>query len=162
MQSPSGDDPSRTTSVGLARYSQEYLEAALAVDDKMGLRTGFEINAPTPVMFLVGQSVELALKAFLLHKGVDLGQLRQYGHDLHRSLRKAKELGLFELVQFSAEESLVVRILDDLYRSKRLQYIRTGAATYPAFGPLQRAALKLARAVGQEVGFPANHLPNAL
>ena len=43
-------------------------------------------------MFLVGQSIELALKAYLLFKGVDLRTLRHdYGHGLHRSLRKAKD-----------------------------------------------------------------------
>lgn len=55
------DDPSRTASVGLLRYGAEFMEAALAADEKMGRKEGHEIVAPVPVMFLVGQAIELAL-----------------------------------------------------------------------------------------------------
>jgi hypothetical protein len=37
------DDVSRTTPVGLVRFASEFMEAALVVDDKMGLKTGFEV-----------------------------------------------------------------------------------------------------------------------
>ena len=60
------DDSSRTTPVGLARYSVEFFEAAKCTDEKMGRRDGYEVSAPIPVMFLVGQSIELSLKAYLL------------------------------------------------------------------------------------------------
>jgi HEPN domain-containing protein len=157
------EDPTRTTPIGLARYACEFLEAALAADDKMGNKKGHEIVAPIPVMFLVGQSVELALKAFLLSKGIELRKLRRdYGHELHRSLRKAKEFGLFELVTLSEEELSVIELLDDLYSTKQLQYIVTGSKTFPVFGPLEKAALKLAHAIGNAVGYPPKGLPNAL
>jgi hypothetical protein len=75
------EDPERTTSIGLARYATEFFEAALAADDKLGKKEGYEIVAPIPVMFLVGQAIELALKAYLLAKGVELRKLRRYyGH----------------------------------------------------------------------------------
>lgn len=157
------DDLERTTPVGLARYACEFLEAALAADEKMGNKKGYEIVAPIPVMFLVGQSIELALKAFLLSKGVELRKLRRdYGHELHRSLRKAKELGLFDMVTLSDEELSVIELLDELYSSKQLQYIVTGAKTFPVFGPLEKAALKLAHSIGAAVGYPPRNLPNAL
>lgn len=157
------EDPSRTTSIGLCRYACEFLEAALAADSKMGRRDGFEIVAPIPVLFLVGQSIELALKAFLLSRGVPLRKLRKdYGHNLHRSLRKAKELGLSALVELAADELSTIEVLDGLYSSKQLQYIVTGAKTFPMFGPLQRAALRLVHAVGNNVGFPPRHLPHVL
>lgn len=157
------DDTTRTTSIGLCRYACEFLEAALAADSKMGRRDGFEIVAPVPVLFLVGQSIELALKAFLLSRGVSLRKLRyDYGHNLHRSLRKAKELGLSALVELAADELSTIEVLDALYSSKQLQYIVTGAKTFPMFGPLQRAALRLVHAVGNDVGFPPRHLPHVL
>jgi hypothetical protein len=156
------DDPERTTAVGLLRYATEFLEAALAADDKMGGKKGFEIVAPIPVMFLVGQSVELSLKAFLLFRGVALRKLRQnYGHALHRSLRKAKELGLFDIVSLSGEELVGLELLDHLYSTKQLQYIVTGAKTFPVFGPLESASLKLAHGIGRAVGYPPRNLPHA-
>jgi len=157
------EDVTRTTPLGLARYASEFMEAALAADDKMGKKSGHEIVAPVPVMFLVGQAIELSLKSFLLSRGVSLHKLRRdYGHNLHRSLRKAKELGLGSLVQFTEEEQSVLSLLDNLYSSKQLQYIITGATTFPVFGPLERAALKLIHAVGTEVGWRTNKLPTLL
>ena len=138
------------------------MEAALAADEKMGLGPGYEIVAPIPVLFLVGQAVELALKAFLLSQGVSLSTLRKdYGHELHRALRKAKELGFKPLLQLTEEEKNVLALLDELYSSKQLQYIVTGAKTFPVFGPLARVALRLVHAAGEEVGYPIRNLPNA-
>jgi len=99
------EDPERTTPLGLARYANEFFEAALAADDILGKKEGHEIIAPIPVMFLVGQAMELALKAYLLAKGVELRKLRyEYGHNLHRCLRKAKELGLANVVSLSEDK----------------------------------------------------------
>ena|SRR5437667_697572 len=149
------EDPERTTPVGLARYAAEFFEVALAADDKLGKREGYEIIAPIPVMFLVGQSIELALKAYLVFKGVELRTLRRdYGHELHRSLRKAKELGLFDVVALSEEEEKVIELLDSLYSTKQLQYIVTGAKTFPVFGPLQSVTRKLVSGIGPAVGYP--------
>jgi hypothetical protein len=139
----------------MARYASEFFEAALAADDKMGAKKGYELFAPIPVLFLVGQAIELALKAYLLAKGVELRELRRnYGHELHRSLRKAKELGLADIVALSAEDEDVLEVLDALYSTKQLQYIVTGAKTFPAFGPLQSVAQKLLDGIGPVAGFP--------
>jgi len=147
------EDPERTTPKGMARYACDFFEAALAADDKMGLKNGYEINAPIPVMFLVGQSIELILKSYLLYKGITLRKLRQkYGHDLHRSLRKAKELGLLNIVELSDEDTNIIEILDDLYSTKQLQYIVSGYKTYPVFGPLETVTKKLLDVICREVG----------
>jgi hypothetical protein len=138
------------------------MEAALAADDKMGNKKGYEIVAPIPVLFLVGQAIELALKSYLLANGVELKKLkREYGHELHRSLRKAKELGLVSIVRLAADEESAIELLDKLYSSKQLQYIVTGAKTFPIFGPLERAALKLLHAIGNTVGYEPRDLPVA-
>jgi HEPN domain len=153
------DDPARTTPIGLARYSCEFLEAALITDEKMGRRTGYEVIAPIPVMFLVRQSIELSLKAYLLQRGVSLTKLRtKLGHNLHKLLRKAKELDLKNLVELTEEELNTIEILNVLYTTKQLQYIVTGAKTFPVFGPLQTAAKKLVLAICTEVGFTPKHL----
>ena len=60
------NDPLRTTPLGMIRYAHEFMEAALAVDEKMGSKPGFEIVAPIPALYLLGHSIELSLKAYLL------------------------------------------------------------------------------------------------
>ena len=148
------DNPDRTTPVGLARYAHDFYDAALAADDKLGMKKGYEIIAPIPVMFLVGQALELALKAYLLSRGVPLRKLRsKYGHDLHRALRKAKELGLLEIVDLSDEDESTVKLLNTLYSSKQLQYIVTGSKRFPVFGPLQEVAEKIIPGISEEVGY---------
>lgn len=148
------EDPARTKPIGLARYAADFFDAAIAADDVLGHRTGYEITAPVPVMFLVGQAIELALKAFLLHRGVELRQLRyDYGHELHRALKKAKELGLYKLVPLTTEEEAMVELLNTLYASKQLQYIVSGPKTYPVFGPLEAVARKLVFGIGPVVGY---------
>ena len=157
------EDSARTTPIGMARYAVEFYKAALAADDKLGMEKGYEIIAPVPVMFLVGQSIELILKSFLIHKGVSLRHIRtKYGHGLHKSLRKAKELGLSSIVDLTEEEVGVIKILDELYSSKQLQYIVTGAKTFPILGPVQTATTKLLFSIGKEVGFPPRGIDNAI
>lgn len=151
------EDPKRTTSIGMARYATEFFEAALAADDKLGKKEGYDDIAPIPVMFLVGQAVELALKAYLLKKGVTLRKLRRrYGHELHRSLRKAKELGLADVVHLSSEEEGILGLLDALYSTKELQYIVTGAEQFPIFGPLESVARKIVYSIAPVAGYPTH------
>jgi hypothetical protein len=150
------DDPSRTTPLGMVRYSHEFMEAALAVDEKIGTRPGFEIVAPIPALYLVGHSIELSLKAYLLHQGVPLHELRSkrhFGHSLHICLRKAKEIGLLNHVKFSGQEEGAFEILDNLYSTKQLEYIVTGAKHFPIFGLVELFAVKLFNAVSSIVGF---------
>jgi hypothetical protein len=156
------EDPTRTTPIGLARYAAEFLEAALAADDKMGRKPGFEVVAPVPVMFLVGHSIELSLKSFLLFKGESLRRLRtHYGHDLHSALRKAKEYGLLQEVPLSDDDMNIIEVLDNLYSTKQLQYIVSGATTFPVFGPLESTATKLSEGVSRVVGHNPRRAPNA-
>ena len=151
------EDPKRTTSIGMARYATEFFEAALAADDKLGKKEGYDDIAPIPVMFLVGQAVELALKAYLLKKGVTLRKLRRrYGHELHRSLRKAKELGLADVVHLSSEEEGILGLLDALYSTKELQYIVTGAEQFPIVGPLESVARKIVYSIAPVAGYPTH------
>src|SRR5664279_4178495 len=97
----------RTTSIGLARYAKEFLEAALAVDDSVGMRKEYQIIPPIPVLYLVGHSIELALKAFLVHKGMLVSELRSkaYGHDLLKCWEKSIELGLGDIFTFTSNDT---------------------------------------------------------
>ena len=55
-----------TPPAGLARYARDYYDAAIAVDDEIGRRPGYEIFAPVPAMFLVAHSIELIQSIFII------------------------------------------------------------------------------------------------
>jgi hypothetical protein len=119
-------DEGRTTAIGLARYSREYFDAALAADEVIGRRKGYEIVAPAPVMFLVAHSIELALKSYLRHKGQSLEDLRSVGHNLMACWTACDTIGIAEIVDLDAKELDVLRLIADLHVSTELRYIQTG------------------------------------
>lgn len=145
----------RTTSIGLARYAKEFLEAALAVDDSVGMREEYQRIPPIPVLYLIGHSIELTLKAFLVHKGMVVSELRSknYGHDLMKCWEKSIELGLGDIYTFTSDDTEIIRLLNTLYSKKQLEYIVTGYKEFPVFGPLHKLAVSLVNTIGPSVGF---------
>src|SRR3569832_456501 len=131
------NDTERTTAVGFARYATEFFECALAADDKVGKRPGAEIIAPIPVMYLVGHSIELGLKAYLILHDVPLKELysKQYGHDLKKSLKKAKELKLNTHVKLNFGELRAFMALNELYSTKQKNNKKTGTKQKPKKEP---------------------------
>ena len=157
------DDPERTTPIGLLRYASEYLDAAIIVDDAEGEKPGYEIFAPVVVQYLIGHSIELSLKAFLLARGISLKELRvKYGHQLRELLDLACRHGLDEQVTLSSQERDAVLVLDDLYSSKELEYIVTGAKRFPVHGPLESAAIRILRGVAVAIGYPVTRIKHAV
>mgnify|MGYP006281666269 FL=1 len=147
--------PGSTPPEGLLYYSREFLASALAADDVLGMRPGFEIAAPVPVMYQVGHSIELALKAYLLRHGVSLRDLKRpgkFGHDLEACFRKAKELGLLSFVDFTDVEVGAMRALNALYHSRQLNYFVAGPKQVPAFGSVQSFCEKLIAGVAKGFG----------
>jgi len=138
------DDPKRTTPFGLMLYAQNFHDAALGVADTVGKLPGHEILAPIPALYLIGHSMELSLKAFLLHKGETLLKLRtKSGHNLGKCLNRAKRLGLLEVVTFDEHELAAFSALDDLYSAKELEYIVTGYKAFSIFGYIETMSQKL-------------------
>jgi len=151
----------RTTPIGMIRYAKDFRDASLAADDQLGKKEGFEIIAPIPVMYLIAHSMELSIKAFLLFKGVemkDLKKYKKYGHDIMKCLKKAKELGIENIVEITDLEEGSLEVLNNLYHAKELNYIVSGYKQFPMFGPLQTLSSKLILEVGREVGYPVNRL----
>lgn len=56
-----------------------------------------------PAYFLLGRSIELSLKAFLLHKGMPISELRKkrYGHDLKALLAKSRDQDIEHFVKLA-------------------------------------------------------------
>lgn len=143
-----------TAPIGYARYSNEFFRAALMIDDKMGNEEGYETHAPVPVMYMIGHSIELSLKSYLLHTGTKEDQLRnEYGHDLIKAFDAANNAGLSKLIDYEDIELEVLSFLNKLYQSKQLNYISVGPKQFPVFGPLQSLGEKILTSVSNEVGW---------
>jgi hypothetical protein len=104
------------TPLGFHRYAAEYLRAAL----------GFQGNgsfSPVPY-YLFSRSIELALKAFLLAKGVPKKRLkeRNLGHDLEKILKKTISIGLANVVSISPQHTEELRKANNYYTSKGFEY----------------------------------------
>lgn len=147
------NEEARTTAIGLSRYAYDYLEAALLVDDHIGLKEQYVLVAPIPALYLAGHAIELALKAYLRHHGHTLKQLRNLGHDLHACYRKAKELNIHDIHKPHTAEEGALELLNNLYAAKELEYIRTGMKHFPEFSLVSRFAVTLHNAVANHVGF---------
>jgi hypothetical protein len=143
----------RTTPVGLARYARDYFDAALAADDVLGKREGYEIVAPAPVMFLVAHSIELALKAYLRFTGVSIDDLKKVSHNLIECWQCAVDRGVKKHVILTEEDVDVLKIISDLHASTELRYMQTGYKTFPVFGPLESLAKKLLDSLCPLVGY---------
>jgi hypothetical protein len=146
-----GNNP--TMPAGLARYARDYFEAAIAADDILGMRPGYEIVAPAPVMFLVAHSIELALKAYLLFKGQSLDDLKKLSHKLNDCWEAAKKEDIENHVKLEKDEIEVLNLIHDLHVSTELRYIKTGFKNFPVFGPLQQLTEKLLDAICLVVGY---------
>jgi hypothetical protein len=148
------DNPSETTPFGLARFAHDYYDSARALESRDCKRV-FSLVSPMPSLYLIGRSIELALKAYLLGNGLTLSKLRSknFGHNLIACLKKANELGLESLVSFHPAERGALDLLNTLYASKQLEYIVTGEKFIPTFGLVESFAKKLIRVVAAEVGY---------
>jgi hypothetical protein len=141
---------SGATPVGLLRYAFEYYAAAKATDDAIGDDDGHEIHAPMVVNFLIGQSIELALKSFLLHSGVSMRTLKNnpYRHDLVELFRASMDKNLIDNSNRSNKILNMVELLCGPYKERELQYYKGGVKErFPVHGPLDDAARAILAAV---------------
>ena len=140
----------RTTPIGMLRYADDFFKAARCVDKIMGRERGYEILAPIPVLYLTGHSIELALKAYLLHCKVSLDDLKnRLRHDLIKCLKEAEKLNIEKYIKFEKIEIETLKHLNKLYVSKQLEYIKVGSKEYPIYGHIQSFCEKLLNNLGQ-------------
>ena len=90
-------------------------------------------NVQRSTYYLLGHSIEVALKSFLLAIGASPGTLKKkLGHNLAKAARRviaAKSNSVSPIVQ---EYLGAIDLLNHYYQAKELEYRLTGAKTYPA------------------------------
>jgi hypothetical protein len=96
---------------------------------------------------LVGQSIELSLKAFLLARGVALEILKSgvYGHNLDALLSEAQRRKIHRLVQLQSFHVSAIRLISPVYKDHEFRYIKTGTRKIPRWEFIYHAASELTR-----------------
>jgi hypothetical protein len=140
-----------TAPFGTHRLASEFLEAALTVQpvarsEAADLRQSVSLVG----YYLLGHSVELSLKAFLLGRGVSIKVLRNkpYGHDLVALVREARRRRLGNLVKLSRRDLAVIEVLNECYGSKELEYACTGTRRLPHYSLAVGLANTLLESIG--------------
>jgi len=100
------------------------------------------VNASSPhyltILFLLGQSIELALKSFLRSRGYTEAQLVRIKHNLPKSLRAAVNHGFPKPHPTDVQ---LLELLDATYGAQRkLQYHRASAVNLPLLRPVRALA----------------------
>lgn len=121
------------------------LEAALSfarVADAASANLGVVNSASSDgltILLLLGQSIELALKAFLQPRGYDQEKLRQkIGHNLPKALNAAIEVGF---PHRHPSDKKLLQLLDATYNGRRkLQYRVVSAINVPLLRPVRELA----------------------
>lgn len=132
------------------RYSIEYFAAAVAANEVIGEPIARRHVAPMPVNFLLGQSAELALKAYLREKGTKLKMLRKLGHDLAEIMRVAQREGL-TVKGWNRNLEAQLEMISEPYKARELQYIKTGAKTFLTIEPLLQLVATIVYSVSLHV-----------
>lgn len=130
---------------GFIKHAQEFWDAADLVLNKT---EGVSI----PAYFLLGRSIELSLKAFLLREGIPISKLKanKYGHNLKKLLAEAKSKGLEKHINIAPIESGVIDVLSYDYAAKKLEYRVTNDTYYL---PLLRETSNIARKLAYELEY---------
>ena len=103
---------------------------------------GVEI-APVPVYYNFLHGIELALKAYLVHRKVLTkdADLRSLGHDLDRALRKAIKHDLrTKCPLLTSAHTAAISGLSDMYKTREFNYSKTGPKTIGGIHPVVEAA----------------------
>lgn len=114
----------RLNSMMIWNVAAEYLEAA-----KTLCREKDKLFSPT--YFLLGQSIELALKGLLRGLGASEKDLKDISHNLDKALQVAEKKKLQSLITISDEDRENIALLNVSYKSKDLQYTLSGFKRYP-------------------------------
>jgi hypothetical protein len=120
-------DADRTSAMGLLTDAKEMLAAAKLLHDS----EVWKVQRPT--YYLLGHSIEVALKSFLLANGASPRTLKKkLGHNLTKTARRviaAKSNSVSPIVQ---EYLAAIDLLNHYYQAKELEYRVTGTKTFPA------------------------------
>lgn len=137
-----------TAPFGCLRVAREYFDSATLVQRPAeSYAQALRQKLSFPAYFLVGHAIELALKAFLLGRGmtIDILRSRKYGHNLDALLSEARRRKLGTFVKLSNAELQAIVVLNQCYSAKEFEYSATGVRRLPHYADIYAIADRLTR-----------------
>ena len=126
------------------KLGSKFLKAARIIFEK-----GNFPELDFPGYTLVGQAVELYLKAYLRTKGQSVDDLKSIGHNLKLAFETAEKHGLPQIFKIEANERKALENLSLVYQSKDFHYKYQGSWELPflswAIDFAERLSQKLSR-----------------
>lgn len=144
-------DSERTTAIGLLRYAKDYFEGFKIISQKVPHGTSWNpvVRLLPLKCYLVGHTMELLLKSFLLSSGISLSNLKdKIQHDLMKCLEMANKNGLKLM---DSKETAVIKELNAYYKDKEFEYSKNGAKTIPHLKDIEEVVDKILVLVEQKV-----------
>ena len=126
--------------------SMEFLEASkLVLPPPENELEELKQKISFPAYFLVGHSIELSLKAFLLGRGLsnDTLRSRKYGHNLTALMKEARRRKLGAFVKLKKNELVAIETLNDCYSNKEFEYTVVGYRHLPHYSKIFAVARQL-------------------
>lgn len=92
-------------------------------------------SAPFTAYYLLGHSLELLLKSFLIGRGTEVSELRsrKYGHDLEKLLTESKRRKIGRELKFESLDEPLILFLNLSYKPKLLEYYAQGLYEFPRY-----------------------------
>ena len=84
-----------------------------------------------PLYFLICQSIELTLKAYVRGCGASKETLKSIGHDLEKVLSEAQGEKLSHFFTLVSRQEIALGMINIYYAGKDLQYTQVGSKSYP-------------------------------
>ena len=108
-------------------------------------------GSPLVRAYLLGHSLELVLKTYLLTTGYGEKEIRKLGHNLSRILAASKSAGVEKLVRISPEMEKDLAEFSTVYASEGLRYFSILFLLAPPRLPDLRRLFRLARTLDKQV-----------
>jgi len=143
-------DIERISAFGTWRYAREFLDGATLVrEPPVGPLEEMKFQHSVVAYYLVGHSIELSLKSFLLCRGVSPKKLssREFGHKLNALRAEASRRKLGIEVALTKQEKATIDYFSGTYASKSHEYFATGSMRLPRYSDLHAVATKLVEAL---------------
>ena len=136
--------------LGASTHARDFLAAATKV--QAPAKTELEAFRQRPSLvayYLAAHAIELSLKSFLLVKGVSVQVLRSrtYGHNLAALLTESRRRRLGLVVKLSESEVRMIRLMNETYSAKELEYRYGGSRVLPPYAGLVVIAERLCSGV---------------
>jgi len=125
----------------------------MLVDERLREQPGHELISPIPAYYLAMHSIELSFKAYMCSRGMTIGDLKNYRHNIRACYLQARRLGLTDHFAATCSDLQAIRMLMKLNADHALRYIKTGDKRFPSWAIVEPLAVRLHQVVSALIGY---------